>query len=313
MAQKSRFYKTTKGFNAEVIVAKATAYCDDANYAAFVANALDGEIGVFNADTNLNSVDGVFAPIAMPVGTRFFIAQKKGKAVFRTTPGIIAPGTTKRTAYTAPVKQVSTVTLTGYAPVVGDELSIKFIETTPGNEQFPTNTYNYTVKAGDTLTLVAAGLVAQINSLLNLENSDGRKFVSATNAVGVITITADFFGSSFRIATPGKAFEVASVAYTVPYKEGSGYSELVARDEIEGQIYDGVNTQYPGGVFAAADFGSTPTYTVDGTNYHIYNFTPFRSEATPTPVNLHHHKWNAILAVPTAGGPAAALTTIFGV
>lgn len=312
MAQKARFYKTTKGFNAEVLVAKAVAYTTDATYALFVANAVDGEIGVYNADTN--ALIGSNIPIT--AGTRFFIAQKKGSTVFKTTPSIHGSGTVKKTAYTAPVKQVTTVTVAGTIGTnfnIGDEISIKVIETTPGHEPFPTVTYDYTVKAADTPTTIATALRAQINNASDIRHRDGQRFVVASGSAGAVVLTAEYFGSSFRVATPGKAFEVASVVYTTPYKQGSGYSEGVASMEVEGQIYDGITTQYPGGVFSSNDFPSSPTYTVDGETYDIYNFIPVKNEKSPTPINQHHHYWNAIVAAPLSGtNPALALSTIFG-
>lgn len=312
MAQKARFYKTTKGFNAEVLVAKAVAYTTDATYALFVANAVDGEIGVYNADTN--ALIGSNVPIT--AGTRYFIAQKKAGTIFKTTPAVFGVGTAKKTAYTAPVKQVATVTIAGVIGTnynVGDEISIKVIETTPGHEPFPTVTYDYTVKAADTPTTIATALRAQINNASDIRHRDGQRFVVASGAAGAIILTAEYFGSSFRVATPGKAYEVASVVYTTPYKQGSGYSEGVASMEVEGQIYDGITTQYPGGVFAPSDFPSTPTYTVDGETYDIYNLRPWKDEFSPTPVNRHHHLWNAIIAIPLSGtNPALAMSTIFG-
>lgn len=46
------YFKTTKGYNAEVIVAKSVAYTTDADLATFLENAVEGEIGIFNAATN---------------------------------------------------------------------------------------------------------------------------------------------------------------------------------------------------------------------------------------------------------------------
>lgn len=64
---KNRYFKTTKGFNGEVIVAKGVAYTTDATYADFVANAVEGEIGVFNADTYaLISGDGLLPAPGVP-------------------------------------------------------------------------------------------------------------------------------------------------------------------------------------------------------------------------------------------------------
>lgn len=48
---KNKFFLTTKGFNAEVVVAAPLAYSTQSTYANFVSNAAEGEIGIFNADT----------------------------------------------------------------------------------------------------------------------------------------------------------------------------------------------------------------------------------------------------------------------
>lgn len=60
---KNKFFLTTKGFNAEVVVAAPLAYTSQATYANFVANAAEGEIGIFNADTQaLITAAGTIVP-----------------------------------------------------------------------------------------------------------------------------------------------------------------------------------------------------------------------------------------------------------
>lgn len=309
---KARYQSYTKGFNAEVLVAKAVAYTTDADYKTFVANAVEGEIGVFDADTLLL----VGANVPLTEGQRFFVAQRRDAEIFKTTTTEYHKARSKKTAYTAPVKQVTTITLAGVigtAFAIGDEISLKFIETTPGNEPFPTITYDYTVKAGDTVTLIANALVAQINSTTDPRNVDQQNFIVASNAAGVITATAKYFGSSFRVATPGKSYEIATVVYTTAFKLGSGFYDHVRSLENEGNIYDGVTTQYPGDGFRSEEFGE-PTKFADSTlTYDIYHLTPIRNEKSPTPVNQHHHYMNQLLVIPTAGGgPTVAVSTILG-
>lgn len=312
MAQKTRFFKTTKGFNAEVIVAKNVAYTTDATIALFVDNAVEGEIGVYNYDTG--ALIGFNTPIT--AGTKFTILQKRDGGILRTTPAIYGEGTVKKTAYVAPVKQIATVTFAGVIGTafnIGDEISVQVIETTPGAEPFPRVTYDYVVKAGDTVTSIATALKNKINNLNALENQDGRAFVTASNAAGVLSITAMYFGSSFSVALPGKSYEIGTVvARATPYKQGSGYYEDVASVETEGNIFDGVTTQYPGEGFAPGDFGSPTRFSAEGLFYDTYNVTTVKNEKSPTPINQHHHYWDAILFVPNAGGPAVAISTIFG-
>lgn len=304
---KTRFYKGTKGFNAEVIVANAAAYTTDADYKTFVANAVDGEIGIFDHNTGLL----IGANVALVEGTKFFIAQKRNGGISKFTSSVFSKNTTTKRAYTAQVKQVSTIALAGYTPVVGDTVAIKVIETTPGYEQFPVVVYNYIVKTGDTPTIIATNLRAIINKADSLENNDDKKFVTASGSAANVVLTADFFGSSFRVAFPGKLYGSATATLTTPYKRGSGFYDEVANAEFEGQVYEGVTTQYPGDGFAAADFGSLPKYAVEGGNYDIYNFTPVKNEASPTSIAQHHHYWNGLLFVPAAG-PIVAISTILG-
>lgn len=307
----NRFFKVTKGFNAEVMVAKGVAYTTDADYPTFVANAVDGEIGIFNADTN--ALWGANVP--MVVGTRYFFAEKRDGGVLKMTTVTHQAGTVKKTAYTAPVKQVTTVTLAGTIGTefkVGEEVSIKVIETTPGSEPYPTITYDYTVKPADTVSTIATALRAQINSLVDPRNIDGQVFVVASGSGANIVLTAKFFGSAFRVATPGVAYSIATVVYTTPFKLGSGFPEHVSALEVEGQIFDGVTTQYPKDGFSPLDFGTPTAYTDSTKTYDIYHITTVRNEKSPTPVDQHHHYWNGLICVPTSGGPGVAVSTIFG-
>lgn len=308
-----RFYKTTKGFNAEVVVAKAVAYTTDADYKTFVANAVDGEIGFFNAKTGAL----LGANVAIVAGLEFFIAQKRDSDVKKTTTIKFDAGTVTKTAYTAPVKQVSTVTIAGTIGTefkVGDEISVKVIETTPGSEPYPTITYEYTVKAGDTPSTIATALRAQINSLTDPRNRDGQAFVVASGAGANVVLTAKYFGSAFRVAlapVASSGYPVATNVYTTAFKQGSGYPAHVRRDEIEGQIFEGVTTQYPGDGLAAAEFGAPTSYVDDSLTYDTYQFTPVRNEKSPTPINQHHHYWIGELFTPPTG-VGVAISTMLG-
>lgn len=306
MAQKTRFFKSTKGYNAEVIVAKATAYTARATVALFQANAVEGEIGVYDADTKALITAG------LTVGQRFTVLQKRDGGILKMTPATFGPGVVKKIAYVAPVKQVATVTFAGALGTdfkIDDEVGVKVIETTPGSEPFPTITYSTDVRAGDTPTKIVARIAARINNNSDLANVDGQRFVTATVSAGVLTLTAEYFGSSFRVALPNTAYGMGSVVYTTPFVEGQGYSEKVSRDEVEGNIFDGVTTQYPGGNFDSTDFASPTKFTVDGATYNTFQLRAVRNEFSPTPVNQHHHYWNGIIYTPTTGGPDAALTT----
>lgn len=307
---KSRYFSTTKGFNAEVMVAKAVAYTTDADYKTFVANAVEGEIGVFDATTFALVVTGV----PLVEGQKYFVAQRRDAEILRFTTTEYRKSQTKKTAYTAPVKQVSTIDFTGYAPVAGDEIAVQFIDTAPGNEPFPRLTYDVIVKTGETLAQLITRLAARINNLQDPVNNDDVAFIVATTTATTLIATAKYFGSGFRVALPGRSYEIAaSVTQTTDFKLGSGFYDHVRSLEREGNIFDGVTTFYPGDGFRSDEFGE-PTRFADPTlTYDVYQFTPVRNEKSPTPVNQHHHYMNQLLVIPTAGGgPTVNITAIFG-
>lgn len=306
---KSRYYSVTKGFNAEVMVAKAVAYTTDADYKTFVANAVEGEIGVFDATT----LALVAAAAPLTEGQKYFVAERRDAEILKFTTTEYRKAQTKKTVYTAPVKQVSTINFAGYVPVAGDEVSVQFIDTAPGNEPFPRLTYDLIVKPAETLAQVIQRLADRINNINDPVNQDERGFVVGTVTATTLIATAKYFGAGFRVALPGRAYEVATVTQTTDFKLGSGFYDHVRSVEREGNIFDGVTTFYPGDGMRSEDFGE-PTRFADPTlTYDVYQFTPVRNEKSPTPVNQHHHYMNQLLIIPTAGGgPTAAITTIFG-
>lgn len=107
-----------------------------------------------------------------------------------------------------------TVELSG-TPAVGEEVTLSV----------DTKDYTYTVKADDTLTLVAAGLVA-------LVTADASKAFTAANTAGVITLTA---------VTAGTAANTAAIAVEAG---DSGVSGTVARS-TDGVDASGINATVP--------------------------------------------------------------------
>lgn len=307
---KNRFFKTTKGFNAEVIVAKATAYTDDATYDLFVVNAVEGEIGIFNANTKATLVGTANAA----AGTEIFIAQKRDGLIHKTTVIRLEPNIVTRTAYSAAVKQVSTVTITTpNVPAVakGDVYELVLIDQTTVQQPYNTANFEVYAKAGESQAALTARLAAKIN-----DPKDGGNYYSqiATAAVAGnnIVITAKDFGTFFKVVLRQKLGEQASVATTTPYKQGVGTSDNVAGLEGEGIIFDGITTNYPlHGL--PGEYGEPTKFTVAGTGYNLYVLAPWQSEASPTPVDRHFHKKYQVVAVPSTGtSPNTQLGIILG-
>jgi len=308
---RNRFFKTTKGFNAEVIVAKAVAYTDDATYDLFVVNAVEGEIGVFNANTKA-TLSGV---LNAPAGTEIFIAQKRDALIHKTTVIRLEANVVTRSAYSAAVKQVSTVTITTpNSPVVtkGDVYELVLIDQTMVQQPFPTSNFEVYAKAGETQAALTARLAAKIN-----DPKDGGNYYSqiATAAVSGnnIVITAKDFGTFFKVVLRQKLGEQATVATTTPYKQGVGTYDNVAGLEAEGIIFDGVTTNYPA-FGLPGEYGEPTKFASASLGYNLYVLAPWQSEASPTPVDRHFHKKFQVIAVPSTGtSPNTQLGIILGV
>lgn len=103
------FWKVLGKKRIQALVGSAVAYSDSATYDDFVANAVEGEIGFFNATTNALITGAIGAT------TRFFAALKRGGKVHKTTPCLGSEVTKSKTAYSAPVKNVWDVFTGTYA------------------------------------------------------------------------------------------------------------------------------------------------------------------------------------------------------
>jgi hypothetical protein len=228
----------------------------------------------------------------------------------------------KRTAYAAAVAQLSKATLAGTV-VVGKEYGVKVIETTPGYQPFPSWSYTVVAKTGDTQTTLAAAIVALINDTTNLINKDSDPIVTATNAAGVISLTAKDVNTTFRIAFTADA--IADLAATATYTGagtassfiGSGTPASIIELEKVGNILKGVTTNIGSPTGATpSDFGAPTAFASTANQYSLYFFTGEKTETSPTPIEKHVTKHYVILAIPSNGidatNPDLEVKTIFG-
>ncbi len=181
-----RLSKNLSGVSQKVLVGTST-YTDDTTFEAFVANAPDGEIGVF-LDTGAVRTTALSATV-----NKFFIAQKRDGFVNR-TPILDYNHIFRKlqTDYVAPVKQISTL---GYNGTSGDLSWTGFVgasstntltygisvrETTPGNQPFPVQEGYATVNSttADEYTVLAA-IVSQLNGDYDYERVRPDSFVRA--------------------------------------------------------------------------------------------------------------------------------------
>jgi len=99
------FWKTLNEKRIQVLVGLAVEYTDSTTYAGFLTESVEGEIGFFNNTT------GAVLTGAISATTTFFAALKRDGRVMKMTPTLGSEVTKSKTAYSAPVKQVTDVFL----------------------------------------------------------------------------------------------------------------------------------------------------------------------------------------------------------
>lgn len=179
---RKKFTRYTKGRNQQVIIPKPLALdTSDATLKAFIANAAAGTIGIYD-DSN-NVISG-----AITSGQTFSVVLKMSDGSIRkTTPLKWSNVTASKKLYTAPVKAQSYLgwnKTTGAmnllaVPAAGKFYEIAVIETTEGNQPFPTWNYEYVALPGDAEIDVIEGLVALINNTSNLIYKQNAPIVTA--------------------------------------------------------------------------------------------------------------------------------------
>lgn len=178
----TKFSKGTGGINAQLFVSKPINETAQTTYAAFIANAAVGEIGIFNSSTLAKITAAVTA------GTTFFVAQKLTGQTRRSIDFVFNNlGTSRKVVYTAPVKCKSFIGWNGTsgalnlaaAPTADKYYEMAVIDVTEGNEPFPVFNYGYTAIAGDAEIDVIQALVKQINDYNSLLYKTLKPIVSA--------------------------------------------------------------------------------------------------------------------------------------
>jgi len=176
----TKFTRTTKGRNQQVIVPKAVAYTVQATYPAFLANAAVGEVGVFKDDLTLKTT-------AIAAGEVVFIAEKMSQGTKRTNYIPWSTVTARKKLYVAPVKQVSYLGWYGTGgslnlaavPAAGKEYELEVLETTEATQPFPVWNFMYTAKPNDAQIDVIEALVAQITDFTGIQYKQNRQLVTA--------------------------------------------------------------------------------------------------------------------------------------
>jgi hypothetical protein len=236
MAQK-RFTRKTKGYNAQVFVAKAIDITTDATLALFIANAPLGEIGVYDGSNAIHSD-------AITSTEEFFFVMKTTEGIKRTPTYRKADlVSARKSAYVAPVDQVTCVgwNRTGYATnhetiAARQNFGLKIMETTEGYDPYPTWNFEYTTKTNDTILDVLINLAKKINDDNGAENKNNQRLVEAR-----VVADATYGNYAFTGTTP-----------TLLVTSGSPYAQ------IESGANDGA-ADIAVGDFLSISTAATPT------------------------------------------------------
>lgn len=268
MAFKNRYLKNSPGRLYSFIgISKQVEYSDSASFAAFVTEAVDGEVGVFNANT------GALISGAGAVGStvEVFIAVKQGTSVNRSRTFTVGSAKSFRTPYVAPVKGASSIVLSG-TPTVGKDAVVTILDLTPASHPQQSIEIRHTVKTGDTLDIIGASLAAKINDTTSLVAKSRDQIATATYTAGTDTllITAKENGMVIKVLLNEDAAAWAqTVTKTVM---GSGTPEEVALFEEQMLIASGVTTNYPNEGTTPEDWKKPASMIVAGAQYNYYNF-----------------------------------------
>lgn len=326
------------GEQASGIVAPLLAYTAQTKYADFVANAADGEIGIFYEAT------GAAVQAALIPGTKVFISQKRGKGVYNLptfTPSPIGINLTHSDSYVSNTGQVfKTVARTGQAMVarlvVGPEsccsltqgclpkflnYGILVTDTTSANQPMVQFRYETQSGAGDTMATIMNRLNAMINNPNDPRHRNADPLVTSTltvvagaTASDPSTYTFNFThveaDASFVIAPIGELVcSCVTVSYPTKLKIAAG-SGINAQDlEIELLSHAGVRN-FSGHQYDQGAFDGTTKYANPAYKYTWYQINAFGREKTIGGPRANNEFYTHIyLLVPdaTMGATATAL------
>lgn len=309
MPVKNNFWKSLVGQNTQVLIAKAVAYTDDATLEDFVANAAEGELGFFKqSDHTVLAGNAAADP-----NTEIYVAVKRDGQVEKSIPFKLGELAVSKTAYEAPQKQSTTVVVSALTVAKGDIFEVMILETTPGNQPFPTYAYQVVAVTGETVDTAMAKLVTAINDTASKANKDRDLIVTASydSGTNTLTLAAIDFGVTFRVQLRGVLADGgAAVTYGTPCKLGSGFPAQVRLYQDAGDLYKGVTTQYPLQGATPEDFGKPTDFVDNALEYDMYNIDGQKAESSKTPHRKSFFNNSIVIIVPNAGGATAEVTNV---
>lgn len=316
MGQKTSRYQVTKGFNAQVIIAKAIQYWGDGikTLVAFVEGTdADGTISLFNAETGVSLVGNAAVGAAVPV----IAVVRRGGKIYKSTPFSLGTHRVTKTPYAAAVLGKFTVNTAG-AVVVGKEYGVLIKDITNMNSASETSyRYNVVAVTGDTLTTLATKLRDKINDAKSIANTPKDIIVNASLNGDDLVIESKAVGTTFTVGVFGQAYSDWTVSATTKPKWGQGTAVQVGEIEKEGWIFEGVTTNYPGATGAnPEEFGRPDSLVVATGTYDTFHIEGFVEKAGKGPINQEVDKQAIVIFTDKTGGAGAGaydeVATILG-
>ena len=221
------FWKTLGHKRIQVLVGSAVEYSDSTTYEAFLTEAAEGEIGLFNAAT------GALLTGAAGATVKFFAALKRDGRIMKTTPTLVSEITKSKTAYSAPAKQVTEV-FTGTAAT----LTVGNIVYTARQGGTDGNSITVTVvdPAGNNAAL-SIGVVGT-DITVNLA-TDGASAPTSTGAQVLAALQASVDAMALvEVAGTGTMSTVQAAAAQASLAGGANGTAPVAGDEYGIMIMD---------------------------------------------------------------------------
>lgn len=261
-----RFSRSTKGLNAEVIVAKAINITTDATLALFLANAPLGEVGVYDGNDALHT-DAITAT------ETFYFVVRTTEGIYRTKPYLKSQVTAYKKAYVAPVKQISGIgwygaggSLNALPIEAGQIYAIIIKETTEGYDPYPTWYFDHVVRTSDAQIDVMQELARKINDDASLENNQNQRLVTAkVKADATYGNYAATTGSTFTlVATNGSkelTYTGTTPTYDVAANDYISFDAAAAPTDNIGDIYKVAAVSATGFTLNRAYTGATQAFT----------------------------------------------------
>lgn len=301
------------------VIPKTGGYSNDATIAAMVTaiNSNEGETGLYNPDTS------ALITTALNAGDKYRIYQKMRGQLWPSAVFTHRPNDDKYAYcqnYVAPVRQVTTVTVTAGATLKGQTFGIKLFDKTEAAQPWTTEYYTFvSVTGAETAAQIAAGIVANYTTrkqLYDLRGWDKQTIYTITASGADIVITTVDIRTHFDTVISDEL--VGTIVETTPWKAGTMTAQDILQLEFEGQNFSGRLNLITVNRFE--NWGSPAFFAKPECTYDLVFVNPYYEKQGG--LNRPHQTETLLRrvlfmietdAVGTSGSPSyTALKTIFG-